>query len=248
MSRRRGRSRRPGPRARRARGRRPARPGRRRRPSRRTRRGLQVGHGLRDPSRRGAVEHEAHRAVLVVVRDEHHRAVEVRVDEARARDQQLSAQRVHRAERYRRLLVTVSSPHRRPARGASRRHFRNDAVRHRDPPRERDESRARQPAAHGAPLGAAVAGGRAACPRAGRHRARAARRARDARRRRGRARGAGPARRARRSRCSTSRARCWPRTTSSSPHARWSARGCRIPAPRSSCRGPRLRQSSFRAC
>ncbi len=53
------------------------------------------GHGRHG---RRAAEHEAHRAVLVVVRDQDDRLAEVRVVESRRRDEQLSLERVHLLE------------------------------------------------------------------------------------------------------------------------------------------------------
>jgi hypothetical protein len=42
-----------------------------------------------------AVEDDAHRALVVVVTDQHDRATEVRVQQGRSSDQQVSAQRFH---------------------------------------------------------------------------------------------------------------------------------------------------------
>jgi hypothetical protein len=55
----------------------------------------EVGHRLGHGRLGRPVEHQAHRALLRVLGDEHDRAGEVRVAHGRRREQQLSAQRVH---------------------------------------------------------------------------------------------------------------------------------------------------------
>ena len=58
----------------------------------------ELGKHVGDLGVGGAVEHDAHRALLPVLGDQHDRAGEVRVAERRRGDQQLSAQRVHAGE------------------------------------------------------------------------------------------------------------------------------------------------------
>ena len=54
---------------------------------------LELRHRLADRHRRGAVEHDAHRALLAVHADQHHRAREVGVEQRRGGEQQLAGER-----------------------------------------------------------------------------------------------------------------------------------------------------------
>ena len=68
---------------------------------------LELRHELGDRRRRRPVQHEPGRALLVVLGDEHDGAAEVRVVQARRRDEQLSFERVHG---YRGVNATSSPP------------------------------------------------------------------------------------------------------------------------------------------
>ena len=60
---------------------------------------LELGDGLADAGLRRAVQDQPERALVVVLDDEHDRAPEVRVQQRRTGDQQLSSHRLHQASR-----------------------------------------------------------------------------------------------------------------------------------------------------
>src|SRR5262249_47692493 len=57
--------------------------------------GLELWHRARHLDRRGTVEDESFRALLGVLRHEDDRAAEVRVEQGRRRDEEVSAKRLH---------------------------------------------------------------------------------------------------------------------------------------------------------